>query len=253
MKYGSICSGIEAASVAWHSLGWQCQFVSEIEPFPCSLLNHHYPTVPNYGDMTKHHEWPKHDLDVLVGGTPCQAFSVAGLRAGLADPRGNLTLTFLSIVEQYKPRWVVWENVPGVLSDKTGAFGAFLGGLGQLGYGFAYRVLDAQYFGLAQRRKRVFVVGHIGGQWQRAAAVLFERESLRGDSAPVREARKDPAGRPQDGIEECGNTISKCNAGGGQEKLTDATISPLAKPLGSRGGVGRMDLDNDTYVPMFQQ
>jgi len=194
MKYGSICSGIEAASMAWHSLGWECQFVSEIEPFPCSLLNHHYPTVPNYGDMTKHHEWPNHEIDVLVGGTPCQAFSVAGLRAGLADPRGNLTLTFLSIVEQYKPRWVVWENVPGVLSDKTGAFGAFLGGLGQLGYGFAYRVLDAQYFGLAQRRKRVFVVGHIGRQWQRAAAVLFERESLRGDPAPVREARKEVAG-----------------------------------------------------------
>ena len=227
MKYGSICSGIEAASVAWHSLGWQCQFVSEIEPFPCSLLNHHYPTVPNYGDMTKHYEWPKHDLDVLVGGTPCQAFSVAGLRAGLADPRGNLTLTFLSIVEQYKPRWVVWENVPGVLSDKTGDFGAFLGGLGQLGYGFAYRVLDAQYFGLAQRRKRVFVVGHIGGQWQRAAAVLFERESLRGDSAPVREARKDFAGCAQDGIAECGNTISRyCgNKGGGS--LTESTTSLL--------------------------
>jgi hypothetical protein len=100
----------------------------------------------------------------------------------------------------------------------------------------------------------VFVVGHIGRQWQRAAAVLFERESLRGDPAPVREARKDIAGCAQNGIAECGNTISKCNAGGGgQEKLTDATMSPLAKPLGSRGGVGRMDLDNDTYVPMFQQ
>jgi len=238
MKYGSICSGIEAASVAWHSLGWQCQFVSEIEPFPCSLLNHHYPTVPNYGDMTKHHEWPKHDLDVLVGGTPCQAFSVAGLRAGLADPRGNLTLTFLSIVEQYQPRWVVWENVPGVLSDKTGAFGAFLGGLGQLGYGFAYRVLDAQYFGLAQRRKRVFVVGHIGRQWQRAAAVLFERESLRGDSAPVREARKDIAGRAQDGIAECGNTISKCNAGGGAGKVDGCNYIPVGQAIGQQGRSG---------------
>ena len=247
MKYGSICSGIEAASVAWHSLGWKCQFVSEIEPFPCSLLNHHYPTVPNYGDMTKHHEWPKHDLDVLVGGTPCQAFSVAGLRAGLADPRGNLTLTFLSIVEQYKPRWVVWENVPGVLSDKTGAFGAFLGGLGQLGYGFAYRVLDAQYFGLAQRRKRVFVVGHIGGQWQRAAAVLFERESLRGDSAPVREARKDFAGCAQDGIAECGNTISKCNAGGGAGKVDGCNYIPVGKTIGQQGG-GRADGLGQRYL-----
>ena len=157
MKYGSICSGIEAASVAWSQLGWQCEFVSEIEPFPCAVLKHHHPNVPNYGDMTKHENWPKHDIDVLVGGTPCQAFSVAGLRAGLADPRGNLTLVFLSIVEQYRPRWVVWENVPGVLSDGTGAFGSFLGGLANIGYGFAYRVLDAQYFGLAQRRKRVFV------------------------------------------------------------------------------------------------
>ena len=187
--------------------------------------------------MTKHHEWPKHDLDVLVGGTPCQAFSVAGLRAGLADPRGNPTLTFLSIAEQYKPRWVVWENVPGVLSDKTGAFGAFLGGLGQLGYGFAYRVLDAQYFGLAQRRKRVFVVGHIGGQWQRAAAVLFERESLRGDSAPVREAQKDSARRPQDGIAECGNTISKCNAGGAG-KVDGCNYIPVGKTIGQQGRSG---------------
>ena len=141
---------------------------------------------------------------------------------------------------------MVWENVPGVLSDKTGAFGAFLGGLGQLGYGFAYRVLDAQYLGLAQRRKRVFVVGHIGGQWQRAAAVLFERESLRGDSAPIREARKDFAGRPTHSL-----TANGYNAG--EDGTGRGTPLTVAKPLGSRGGVGRMDLDNDTYVPMFQQ
>jgi len=200
MKYGSICSGIEAATVAWESLGWQCQFVSEIEPFPCALLKEKYPNVPNYGDMTKHENWPKHKLDVLVGGTPCQSFSVAGLREGLTDPRGNLTLVFLSIVKQYQPRWVVWENVPGVLSDGTGAFGSFLGGLANIGYGFAYRVLDAQYFGLAQRRKRVFVVGHIGGLWQRAAAVLFERESLRWDSAPSRTSGKDAAGCVENGV-----------------------------------------------------
>ena len=190
MTYLSICSGIEAATTAWHPLGWKPIAFSEIEPFPCAVLAHHWPHVPNLGDMTKHHDWPTTlKPDLIVGGTPCQAFSVAGLRKGLADPRGNLTLTFLSIVAQYKPQWVVWENVPGVLSDKTGAFGAFLGGLGQLGYGFAYRVLDAQYFGVAQRRRRVFVVANLT-DWRRAAAVLFESHSLSGDSPPSRSERK---------------------------------------------------------------
>jgi DNA (cytosine-5)-methyltransferase 1 len=133
------------------------------------------------------------DLTSSSAEHPCQAFSVAGLRQGLEDPRGNLTLVFLGILAQFRPRWVVWENVPGVLSDKTGAFGAFLGGLGELGYGFAYRILDAQFFGVAQRRRRVFVVGYIG-DWRRAAAVLFEPESLRGDSPPSRKARKGIAG-----------------------------------------------------------
>jgi len=190
VTYLSICSGIEAATTAWHPLGWKPIAFSEIEPFPCAVLAHHWPDVPNLGDMTKHHDWPTTlQPDLIVGGTPCQAFSVAGLREGLADPRGNLSLTFLSIVAQYKPQWVVWENVPGVLSDKTGAFGAFLGGLGQLGYGFAYRVLDAQFLGVAQRRRRVFVVANLT-DWRRAAAVLFESHSLSGDSPPSRSARK---------------------------------------------------------------
>ena len=133
MRFLSVCSGIEAASVAWHSLGWTPVAFSEIEPFPSAVLAHHYPNVPNWRDMTKFKEWPSADVDVLVGGTPCQAFSVAGLRQGLADPRGNLTLTFLAIAERYRPQWVVWENVPGVLSDRTGAFGALLGGLAELG------------------------------------------------------------------------------------------------------------------------
>jgi DNA (cytosine-5)-methyltransferase 1 len=194
MKYISICSGIEAASVAWHSLGWEPLAFSEIEPFPCAVLAHHWPQVPNLGDMTKYENWTT-DIrpDLIVGGTPCQAFSVAGLRKGLADPRGNLTLTFLAILARYRPQWVVWENVPGVLSENTGAFGAFLGGLGELGYGFAYRVLDAQYFGVAQRRKRVFVVAYLG-DWRPAAAVLFERESLSGHTAPSREKREGVAG-----------------------------------------------------------
>jgi DNA (cytosine-5)-methyltransferase 1 len=138
--------------------------------------------------MTAFKEWPNDPIDVLVGGTPCQSFSVAGLRKGLADPRGNLMLTYLAIAAQYQPKWLVWENVPGVLSSNRGRdFGTFLGALAELGYGFAYRVLDAQYFGVAQRRRRVFVVGYLG-DWKRAAAVLFERESLSGHSAPSREA-----------------------------------------------------------------
>jgi DNA (cytosine-5)-methyltransferase 1 len=188
MRYGSVCSGIEAATVAWHPLGWAPVFYSEIDKFPSAVLAHHYPTVPNLGDMTQFKEWPVAALDLLVGGTPCQSFSVAGLRAGLADPRGNLALTFLAVADKYRPRWVVWENVPGVLSSAGGRdFGAFVGGLAELGYGWAYRILDAQHFGLAQRRRRVFVVGCLGG-WQRAAAVLFERASLSGHPASRREA-----------------------------------------------------------------
>jgi DNA (cytosine-5)-methyltransferase 1 len=188
VRFGSVCSGIEAASVAWHPLGWEAAWLSEIEPFPCAVLKHHYPNVPNLGDMTKFKEWKiESNIDVLVGGTPCQSFSVAGLRKGLDDPRGNLMLTYLAIAKQHRPRWLVWENVPGVLSSADGRdFGSFLGGLAICGYGFAYRVLDAQYFGVAQRRKRVFVVAYLG-DWRPAAAVLFERDSLQGNPAPSRE------------------------------------------------------------------
>jgi DNA (cytosine-5)-methyltransferase 1 len=202
MKYGSVCSGIEAATQAWEPLGWTPAFFSEIEKFPSAVLAHHYGSnmpgephstngVPNYGDMTNFKEWPDHGqngqnaIDILVGGTPCQTFSVAGLRQGLNDPRGNLMLTFGAMAKKYQPKWIVWENVPGVLSSNKGKdFGAFLQLLGECGYGFAYRVLDAQYtrvdgFGRAvpQRRRRVFVVGCLG-DWRSAAAVLFEPESL---------------------------------------------------------------------------
>jgi len=195
MKYLSLCSGIEAATVAWHPLGWEAVAYSEIERFPSEVLAHHYPNTPNLGDMTKFKEWNLGtNVDLLVGGTPCQSFSVAGLRKGLDDPRGNLMLTYLAIANKYRPRWLVWENVPGVLSSNAGKdFGTFLGGLGELGYGFAYRVLDAQYFGVAQRRRRVFVVGYLG-DWRAAAAVLFERHSLSGNPAPSREKRQSVAG-----------------------------------------------------------
>jgi DNA (cytosine-5)-methyltransferase 1 len=190
MRYISVCAGIEAATQGWHHLGWEPVAFSEIEPFPSAVLQHHYPNVPNWGDMTQFKTWPDATIDVLVGGTPCQSFSIAGLRKGLEDPRGNLMLTFLGIADRYKPKWVVWENVPGVLSSNGGRdFGTFLAALGELGYGWAYRVLDAQWFGVAQRRRRVFVVGCLGDQ-RSAAEVLFESESVSRHPAPSREKGK---------------------------------------------------------------
>jgi DNA (cytosine-5)-methyltransferase 1 len=196
VRFLSVCSGIEAASVAFAPLGWEAVAFAEIEPFPSAVLAHHYPEVPNLGDMNRFLEWPDYAVDVLCGGTPCQSFSVAGLRQGLADPRGNLALTFLAIADRYRPRWIIWENVPGVLSSNGGRdFAAFVGGLGQLGNGWCYRVLDAQYVrvdgflrAVPQRRRRVWVVGYLG-DWRPAAAVLSEPESVLGNSPPRREAR----------------------------------------------------------------
>jgi DNA (cytosine-5)-methyltransferase 1 len=222
IRFGSVCSGIEAASVAWHPLGWKAAWLSEIEPFPSAVLAHHYPDVPNFGDMTL---LPERILsgeveapDLFCGGTPCQAFSVAGLRNSLDDARGNLSLTFVGIanaidhvrsVRSDAPAIVFWENVPGVLSTKDNAFGCFLGALagesdpvtcpdgkwstsgvvvGQTRT-VAWRVLDAQYFGVAQRRKRVFVVASAREDFD-PAAVLFEFDGVRRDTAPSRETRK---------------------------------------------------------------
>ena len=225
MRFGSVCSGIEAASVAWHPLGWKAAWLSEIEPFPSAVLAHHYPDAPNLGDMTRlpwriasgEIEAP----DVFCGGTPCQAFSVAGLRRSLDDARGNLSLTFCEIANEIDKRRmdaglvpciVFWENVPGVLNTKDNAFGCFLAGLagedGELEppggkwpnagavYGpsraVAWRVLDAQYFGVAQRRRRVFVVASARNDFD-PAAVLFEFNGVRRDTAPSREAGQDAA------------------------------------------------------------
>lgn len=204
VRYLSVCSGIEAASVAWHPLGWRPVAFSEIEPFPRAVLSARWPGVPLHGDFTTISEDDYGAIDLLVGGTPCQPFSVAGLRRGMADPRGNLALGYLGLAARKRPQWVVWENVPGVLSIDGGrAFGAFLGGLVELGYGFAYRVLDAQYFGVPQRRRRVFVVGHLG-DWRPAAAVLLERESLLGNPPPRREAGAGVAALTARGVGTCG-------------------------------------------------
>ena len=224
IRYGSLCSGIEAASVAWEPLGWQPAWFAEIEPFPCAVLSHHWPHVPNHGDMTqlvgKILNGSIEAPDVLVGGTPCQAFSVAGLRGSLDDERGNLTLTLIRILDAIDfirarngqpPCILVWENVPGVLSTKDNAFGCFLGGLagedmplepaGQkwtnagyvLGHKrrIAWRILDAQYFGVPQRRRRVFLIASAGSI--RPAEILFERQSQAGHPATGAETGQNPA------------------------------------------------------------
>lgn len=208
MRYLSVCSGIEAATVAWHPLGWEPVGFSEIDAFPSAVLAHRFPETPNFGDMTQHEEWPltPGSIGLLVGGTPCQSFSVAGLRKGLTDPRGNLMLTYLAIANRLQPRWIVWENVPGVLSSNGGRdFGTFLAALGELGYGWAYRVVDAQWCrthrhprAVPQRRRRVFVVGCFGDS-RSAAQVLFERESVRRDTAKSGAPRKGAAGNAERG------------------------------------------------------
>lgn len=225
ITFGSVCSGIEAASVAWHPLGWRAAWLSEIEPFPCAVLAHHYPDVPNLGDMTKIARLIRDGFvpapDVFCGGTPCQAFSIAGLRNSLDDARGNLSLVFCEIADEIDkrraaagllPSIIFWENVPGVLSTSDNAFGCFLAGLAgeddpieppgakwtNAGcvYGpkrtVAWRVLDAQYFGVAQRRRRVFVIASAREGFD-PAEVLFEFDGVRRDTPPSREAGQNAA------------------------------------------------------------
>ena len=215
MIFGSVCSGIESASVAWAPLGWQAAFHAEIEPFASAVLAARFPGVPNLGDIRLYEGWPDHAIDVLVGGTPCQSFSIAGLRRGLGDARGNLMLCYGAIARRYRPRWLAWENVPGIFSSdggrdfasllgllagkriETPAFGWQSGGVveGYEGaYGLAWRVLDAQFtrvpgfpFAVPQKRRRVFLVGYLG-DWRRAATVFFEPESLQGNNRPRRTA-----------------------------------------------------------------
>ena len=279
MRYLSVCSGIEAVTVAWQPLGWQPAMFAEIDPFCCWLLRSRYRAsrpifmpsphdapdrkeakrratairnvvalpadgaVINAGDFTKIGAEDVGTVDLLAGGTPCQSFSVAGKRAGLDDARGNLTLEFARLADRLRPVWVVWENVPGVLSIDGGrTFGAFLGLLVQLGYGIAYRILDAEYFGVPQRRRRVFVVG-CAGDWRAAAAVLLDAACLSGHPPPCRQARKDIA-----------PTLSaRAHGGGGPGTDFDldgdliASTEDISHCLNA-GGMGRQDYETETLV-----
>jgi len=253
MNYLSVCSGIEAATVAWHHMGWKPVGFSEIEKFPSQVLAHHYPQVTNFGDMTKYKEWNINDsIGLLVGGTPCQSFSVAGLRKGLSDPRGNLALTYVGILDHFRPKWFVWENVPGVLSSGEGRdFAAFLTALGIIGYGWSYRVLDAQYFGVAQRRRRVFVVGHLG-DWRPTAEVLFESESLCRDikKGKTKQQKITPiiGGSTCSGKQKFGTLMANCGTKlwlGNQEAFS-GDFHVFAKQITSSWGAG------DGNVPFVQ-
>jgi DNA (cytosine-5)-methyltransferase 1 len=265
MRYIDVCSGISAPTMAWKPLGWQALCFAEIEAAPRSVLAHHYPDVPLNGDFTQIKGDEYGPVDLLVGGTPCQSFSVAGLRGGLGDDRGNLALEYLRLADRARPRWLVWENVPGVLSSNGGRdFGAILGGMVELGYGVAYRVLDAQHFGVPQRRRRVFVVGHLG-DWRRAAAVLFERHSLSGDTPPRREKGPSVAALTANGVGTCGADDNQGQAGhlievgaarlgvtsqtgeAGAPHLPTSSTGDISHCLNA-GGMGRQDYETETLI-----
>lgn len=175
MRYLSVCSGLGSDHVAWRNLGWKCVGFSEIAPFQREVLRTRFPEVPLFGDFTTIRKADVGNIDLLIGGTPCQSFSISGKRMGMEDERGNLALEFIRLAERLSPRYIVWENVPGVLSSNGGRdFGSFLGALGHIGYGWAYRVLDAQFFGTCQRRRRVFLVAVAGGDYRKAGDILFD-------------------------------------------------------------------------------
>ncbi|WP_082416154.1 DNA cytosine methyltransferase [Pseudomonas sp. NBRC 111127] len=290
ISYGSVCSGIEAATEAWHPLGWRADWYAEIEPFPSAVLAYHYPETPNHGDMTRLAAMVLSGRipapEVLVGGTPCQAFSVAGMREGLADPRGALTIKYVELFDAIdhvrtmrgEPEAIcTWENVPGVLSDKGNAFGCFLGALvgeseelqppggkwkdAGCVYGptrtVAWRVLDAQYFGLAQRRRRVFVVASARSGFD-PLEVLFEREGVRRDTPPRRGegastpvgtlGGTSPGGGWRFGADEAaaGQLIAHPKAFGGNNTSGPIDVAPARNACGS--GSGRMDFESEAFI-----
>lgn len=279
MNYGDVCTGLSAATVAWHPLGWRPAFFSEVEPFPCKLLKHHYPDVPNLGDMTKlleNQTFINAVINVLVGGTPCQSFSLAGLRGGLADDRGNLALQYCRLLIAKRPRWFVWENVPGVLSSfsdepdspqvegtgpengrditQTADFATLLTAFRECGYSVCWRVMDSQFFGVPQRRRRVFVVGYFGDDWRPPAAVLLEPKSVRGDitTQPEQEITGSLNARPyRDGKQPENIVVAPLNAGYGDKwGMTNQDIKqglPHIVPCWWDGGQISQTLDAVLY------
>lgn len=214
LRYGSVCSGIEGATVAWRHLNWQPVWFAETDKHCSQLLREKYPAVPNFGNMETITRGKAEPIDLLVGGTPCQSFSINGLRKGMDEDRGNLSLTFMRIVRDFEPRWVVWENVPNVLRTNEGRdFGSIIGAMAKCGYGYAYRVLDSRYFGLAQRRKRLFLVGCFGNS-RAAFAALFDRGTMLQDGTTIDKARQGSLAGTKDGVDGwTGDTTPKRGVG----------------------------------------
>ena len=264
MRFGSVCSGIEAASVAWEPLGWRACFLSEIDDGPRHVLRHHHADVPLRGDFTDIQHGDHDEIDLLVGGTPCQSFSIAGLRGGLDDARGQLSLEFVKLAARLRPRWLVWENVPGVLSkDRGRAFGSILGALAECGYGFAYRILDAQSVqtcrfrrAVPQRRARVILIGYLG-DWRPSAAVLFERACLSGHPAPSRRTGEGaargfevgPSGGRGSDVAPTLDTRAKDGPVRNQVGVCVMDAPPVSMRLNA-GGMGRQDGESETLLPI---
>jgi DNA (cytosine-5)-methyltransferase 1 len=243
VNYASVCSGVGSDHLAFGSLGWDCIFFSEIEKFPSAVLKHHWPDIPNLGDFTEIDTdvWKKKAIQLVVGGTPCQSFSVAGKQRGMDDKRGVLALEHVRLARSLGSRWFVWENVPNVLSTNGGRdFARLLQMLLECGYGFAYRILDAQYFGVAQRRRRVFLVGYLG-DWRPAGAVLFESQGLRGNIEESQKKRPDVAGTLTNGSGKRGWNVSAEGAAGGH-------IQPVAKTLRAKSS-DPLDPELYNYLP----
>ena len=268
MRYGSVCSGIEAAALAVKQagVGWKCAFLSEIEKFPCAILKHHYPDTPLHGDFTTIGENDYGPIRLICGGTPCQSFSIAGKRRGLDDPRGDLSLEFIKLAERKHAVWLVFENVPGLLSSADGEdFATFIsaatgyeyaapeGGWKKAGiaegkpgkWGISWRMLDAQYFGVAQRRRRVIVIGYLGN-WRPAAAVLCEPESVPGNPAPRREKGHKIASTIGNGSGNRGWKVGAEEAAGNRLITSTGRVSHCL----NGGGMGRIDYETETLVSL---
>lgn len=311
LRMGSVCSGMEAATVAMSFLGWKTEFVAEIEPFPCHVLAARHGAsrpmfmpdpekakdkkernerasairsvanlpetglIPNFGDLNRVEDWPDAAIDVLIGGTPCQAFSIAGLRKGLDDERGQLTLKYAAAARRYRPRWLVWENVAGVLSDDKGhSFASLLGLLSgnrieippggwqtagvvpglDNAYGLAWRVLDAQFVrihglgrAVPQRRRRVFIVGYLG-DWRHAAAVLFERESLSGNPPPRRKAGQGFTHDVVSSLVSSGRGVERPGETRGQDPVIAVASTGDISHCLNAGGMGQIDPYGETFI-----
>ena len=251
MRYVSLFSGIEAATVGWHEMGWKPVVFADFDDFPSAVLKHHYPEVPNAGDVLKH-DWKQYrgKADLIVGGSPCQSFSHAGRRLGMDDPRGNLALHYLRIVRDIQPKWFIYENVPGLLSSSEGEdFATFLDEVAKLGYGFAYRVLDAQYFGVPQRRRRVFVVGCADGDWRSAAAVLFDEKSLCGDLASSKPKRQGSSLFSQASVGSEGGGLERTGRGINDSKPAGA----LTAGMYHKGSINNQCLGTNAHLIMEKE